>query len=648
MTASEYKKYYESAEFKQQYLYDGKDLGALCRKDAFQIKLWSPLADQVLLHLYKDGETSECSSFPMQKKEKGVWEYNSSTCGHGLYYDFTLLFGDQEVRSADPWAKASNCNGERSMVVDLSQTNPCGWEEDMERIHDEEQIIYEVHVKDFSYDKASGVPEKYRGKYKAFTLEGTTLDGKGIFPTCLDYLESLGITHVQLMPVYDFGSIDESGSEQEYNWGYDPKNYNVPEGSYATDPYRGEVRIKELKELVLALHKKKIGVIMDVVYNHTYSIDSWFNRTVPHYFYRQYEDGTYSNGSDCGNDVACERKMCRKYILESVLYWAEEYHIDGFRFDLMGLLDVELLNSIRKELDERYGKGKILLYGEPWSASESPMQEGYFPCKKENMHLLDKHIGVFSDGTRDSVKGHVFYEEVPGFVNGGIGLEKQILHAVCAWKDSDETFPVKAPSQIISYLSAHDNLTLWDKLMITMMPGKAFESKEQEVIRAYKMAAAICFTCQGRLFFQAGEEYGRTKFGDENSYKSSPEINQIGWNRTYENREILEYYRGLIAFRKRMSGLIDKSSRASERIFNQKICKDGVVSFGVKNDKNDAFTELFICYNSTKDEYLLTLSDENWMLLADEESSFYWKDPRMVSKEQKVSPVSVSIYGKRK
>lgn len=673
MTTKEYKEYYESKTFKEKYVYEGNDLGAACTKQGICFKLWSPFAEDVAVNLYKDGESRKFTSYPMVREEKGVWSCMAAGVGHGTYYDFTLEMNGETVKSYDPWARACNCNGGRSMAVDLSKTNPEGWETDRNWFEVKnrketnntaygvsgEQIIYEIHVKDFSYDKASGVPEAYRGKYKAFTLEGMSLRGEGRLPTCLDYLKELGITHVQLLPVYDYGSVDESGASSQFNWGYDPKNYNVPEGSYSTDPYNGEVRIRELKELIQSLHKHGIGVIMDVVYNHTYSLDSCFTRTAPYYYYRQNEDGSYSNGSDCGNDVACEREMCRKYILDSVLYWAEEYHMDGFRFDLMGLLDVGLLNDIRKALDEIYGKGRILVYGEPWSAADSPMAAGYVPCKKDAINLLDENVGVFCDNTRDAVKGHVFYEEVPGFVNGGTGLETDILRSVTGCvsgtidKEQDlnsaisSEFPVKAPSQIINYISAHDNMTLWDKLMVTMKPGQSFDTKDEEVIRAYKMAAAVYFTCQGRLFFLGGEESARTKYGDANSYKSPPEVNQIDWRRAYEYEEILEYYKGLIAFRKQMSGLTDKSAAAYQRVYDQAIPAPGVVTFCVRNNDTDKWKELFICYNSTEEGIEIWLPKGGWELLLDETSSVLWKQGETVEGSQVIAPVSVKIFGKR-
>lgn len=639
-----YKKYYESREFKEQYIYEGNDLGVVCTAISSSFKIWSPLADSITLNLYKDGsDDKKVRSFPMKRGKKGVWYYKIDKNCHGVYYDFTVEIDGIYTKTADPYAIACNCNGTRSMAVQLEKTNPDGWENDKAPEKTDEQVIYEIHIKDFSYDAASGVPKEYRGKYKAFTVEGTTLNGKGDKPTCLDYLEKLGITHVQLMPVFDFASVDEAKSES-YNWGYDPLNYNVPEGSYSTDPFHGEVRIKELKELVMSLHKHGIRVIMDVVYNHTFKTDSWFSRTAPYYFYRQNEDGTYSNGSACGNDFATEREMCAKYILESVMYWAKEYHMDGFRFDLMGLLDIELINQIRYELDKRFGKGEILLYGEPWNAGTSPMEKGHTPCLKENIQYLDKHVGIFCDNTRDAVKGHVFLANEPGFVNGGSNCEKDILNAVSAWSGIDGEFYAKAPSQIITYVSAHDNLVLWDKLFITLKPGKPFTNRFEEVVRANKMAAAVYFTCQGRIFFLGGEEAARTKLGDDNSYASGAKKNQIDWQRVYEYEDILSYYRGLIALRKQMPGFFDKSEYASRRIFGREILRKNMVKFYVDNTGN-AWDTLAVYYNSTSEKQKCKLPDGTWELLVDGNSSWLWKNPVQVQGTQEIEPVCVKLFG---
>ena len=684
MNSVELIKYYRSQEFKEQYLYEGTDLGVTCQEDETVFKIWSPMASGVWLNLYQNGEGAAYTQIAMEQQKQGVWEYRQNGNMHGIYYDYCIEHDGERVSTADPYAKACGCNGIRSMVVDLSKTNPEGWEQDQAPARKPENIIYEMHVKDFSYDPSSGVPEEYRGKYRGFALEGTTLNQDGVHPTCLDYVADLGITHVQLMPVYDYGSVDEAGDASLFNWGYDPWNYNAPEGSYSLDPNHGEVRIRELKELVMALHKKGLRVNMDVVYNHTFNADSWLSRTVPYYYYRINEDGSYSDGSACGNDVATEREMCGKYILESVLYWCREFHLDGFRFDLMGLMNVDLLNRIREALDREYGKGEKMLYGEPWSGGPTAMEEGFYPCLKANLKYLDEEVGAFCDNTRDAIKGHVFYEEVPGFVNGGKYLEEDILQSVKAWCGTKDGF-AKAPSQVLSYVSAHDNLTLWDKLVITLnqevedqadkkpefsssTPEESveayerpdnlsaikekldYEAMDKDVLRANKMAAAVTFTCQGNLFFLGGEEHGRTKLGDENSFQSSAEINRIDWNRVYEYEELVEYYRGLLRFRQLQPGLCDKTSHAGERIFKETILEDGLLHFSVENDADSPWKTLFIIYNNNKEEKTVKLPAGNWELLVDGESSRLWEAAKrtICSKKTNIMPVSVMILGKCK
>lgn len=470
-TALEWKKIYSSPDFHREYLYEGKlgffyeNMENVFRESVFRI--WSPFAEGVMIRFYRDGSEGDALAvYEMKRLEKGVWEYRTKEDLHGIYYDFALRIDGEVVISTDICAKACGINGKRSMAVDLRRTDPDGWDKDGAPENGTEQVIYETHVKEFSWDPAGGFPEEVRGKYRAFCCSDTTLHGDGVHPTGLSYLKELGVTHVQLMPVYDYGSVDEEGDPVQFNWGYDPMNWNVPEGSYSSDPARGEVRIRELKEAVQSLHRQGFRVIMDVVYNHTYSLDTAMQRTVPWYYYRVKEDGTLSNGSACGNDVASERPMCAKLILESVLYWAEEYHMDGFRFDLMGLLDVELMNRIRRALDERFGKGEKLVYGEPWAAGYTAMEKGFRQAVKNNVRHLDVNIGVFSDGTRDAVRGSVFRLKEPGFVSGAQGMEGAILNSAKAWQGKRGA-RMLAPSQTITYISAHDNQTLWDKLAET-------------------------------------------------------------------------------------------------------------------------------------------------------------------------------------
>lgn len=656
-------------EFDERYRYDGKDLGAVCKDGRTVFKVWSPLAESVELRLYRSGVSRAWLRKELKACDRGVWALEFPESLHGMYYDYLVRINGKERRTADPYATGCSCNGGRSMVVDLRQTDPEGFGEDASPEEGGERIIYELHIKDFSYDADSGVPEEYRGKYKAFTVpQGgvaeehlgeykafTVPQGAGredypmdsqhsadcaqsmdsLHPVGMEYLKRLGVTHVHLLPFFDYGSVDEAGGEDQFNWGYDPVNYNVPEGSFATDTGDGVVRIRECKEMIRALHRAGLRVVMDVVYNHTHEADSWLERTMPGYFTRRYEDGTLSDGSACGSDMAVGRAMVDNYIVESILYWAREYHLDGFRFDLMGLLTTELMNRIREELDAEFGPGEKLLYGEPWRANESPMEAGTHAALKANIARLHENIAVFSDDTRDVIKGDVFLPEVPGFVNGGKGLEKHVLEAVAGWRSNEEGFQPKSCSQVVNYISAHDNFTLWDKLLCTV--GKAlweksetkarpegwkekfYEEPIRELLDANKLAALICFTCQGHLFFQAGEEFGRTKFGDENSFRSAPEVNMLDWKRSLRFGELLDYYKGLIALRKKLPGLCDKSSRAAERITGRTVRREGVVSFFVDNggEGRAEWDKLLIVYNASDTPEPLELPEGQWEVLAD-------------------------------
>lgn len=642
-TANEWKQIYESLEFQRDYIYEGKDLGVMCTDAQTRFLLWSPFAERVQLCLYEAGEAVPAYAIhTMEQGDKGVWSYDISCNLHGVYYDYVLEIEGETISSADPYAKACGMNGKRSMVVELERTYPSGWEEDAAPKEEVERVIYEIHVKEFSWDPSGGYSKEARGTYKAFLETDTTLNGEEKQKTGISYLKELGITHVQLMPIYDYGSVDESSKDDPFNWGYDPVNYNVPEGSYSTDPGNGAVRIKEVKELIQSLHKQGFRVIMDVVYNHTYSLDSWFQRTVPWYYYRIHEDGSVSDGSACGNDVASERTMCGKYILESVLYWAEEYHIDGFRFDLMGLLDVELMNRIRKELDIRYGTGEKLLFGEPWAADKTAICKDTPQALKKNMFQLDENIGMFCDDTRDSIKGSVFELAESGFANGGKGLEADILNSVQAWCQVGKS-GIKAPSQVISYVSSHDNQTLWDKLTDTV---------EEEDLRrkVYRLVAGIYMTCQGNLFFLSGEEFARTKGGYENTYNAPIGLNKLDWKKAWEEEALVEYYKGLIALRKQLPGLCDKSKTAAKRISGRWKQK-GIVSFFVDNNSKVQPVEwetIQIIYNSKKTSEIRLLERGKWEILLDGKNSFLWKQPQIVQYNVLVEPVSVLILGKRK
>ena len=596
--------------------------------------LWSPVADEVKVLLYESGhEGSAYCTYPMTMSDDGTWKASVKEDLHGKFYTFNVKIDGKWLGDTPGiMAKAVGVNGQRAAILDLNTTDPEGWEQDLRPALDNyaDIIVYEMHHRDFSIDSVSGITNK--GKFLALTEQGTK-NSTGE-KTGIDHLVELGVNHVHILPSYDYASVDETQLDKaQYNWGYDPVNYNVPDGSYSTDPYNPSVRIKEFKQMVQALHKAGIRVVLDVVYNHTFNTEnSNFELTVPGYFYRFTKDGKLADGSGCGNETASDRAMMRKYMIQSVLHWVNEYHIDGFRFDLMGLLTVELMNRIRKELDEEFGAGEKILYGEPWRATDSPMEEGTTAALKVNVLDLDDGVAMFSDDVRDAIKGHVFFEELPGFINGGEHLEEKILGAVTAWCDNEEDeFHPKSCNQIINYISAHDNFTLWDKLVMSMHGGHGvnneyrenveeendpaiFTTKYEDVMEANKLGAFIYFTCQGHLFMQAGEEYGRTKFGDGNSYRSHPEINMMRWEQTVEFSDLLEYYKGLITLRKRMPGLCDKSKEAKDRITKRTVHGKKLVSFHVDNTSD---SELFVIYNANDSEEAVPMPEGNWTVLAD-------------------------------
>ena len=646
------RKLYDSKAFEAQYHTD-EALGALWAPAATRFALWAPTARQVSLSLYAEGTGGgPLLTVDLARGGRGVWEAVVEGDLDGRYYDFSVTDSEGVTRrTADPWARACGRDGARSMVIDLRRTDPAGWAEDAPPARGPEDIIWEVHVKDFSHDARSGVPAALRGKYKALTLTGTTLDGDGIHPTCLDYLKRLGVNYVQLMPVFDYGSVPEDDPEA-FNWGYDPVNYNVPEGSYATDPDDGAVRIRELKEAIQALHKNGFRVIMDVVYNHTYHLDSWLWRTEPWYFYRQNPDGSPADGSGCGNDLASERSMCARYILESVLYWAQEYHMDGFRFDLMALLDTQLMERIRAELDRAYGKGEKLVFGEPWSAHSSPMHRGAKPAGKRALPTLDENIGAFCDATRDLAKGHILHAERPGFVNGGSARLADLRAAVTGWAGAPGgRFAARAASQTINYLSSHDDWTLWDKLVLTMDPARQFDTPAPAVLRANRLAAAFCFGCQGRWFMLAGEEFGRTKQGLQNSFNASAALNQLDWARAWTGpwRDLADYYRGLIALRPQLPGLCSKGPDAPARLRSAWRPARLTAAFLLDNSgPASRWDALLLFYSAAGQPRPAALPDGQWQVLADPDSSFRWQEaaPALLAGQATLPAAGALILGR--
>ena len=638
---------FESEEFEREFLYDGP-LGPDYAPQGTHLRLWAPTALRVSVNLYRQGDGGFCiGTLPMERREKGTWTLYLPGDKHGLYYTFTVQTEEGTRETGDPYARAAGVNGVRSMIVDLKRTDPPGWAQDHRpQIPAARRVIWEVSVRDFSQDPDSGVPRRWQGKYLAFTLNSATLEGGSACPTGLNHLKRLGVSHVQLMPVFDFGSIDEAKPlRRQYNWGYDPTNYNLPEGSYSTDPFHGEVRIKEFKQMVQAIHRAGMGVVMDVVYNHTYRYENVLNDTVPYYFFRQNEDGTFSNGSGCGNEFASERSMAQRYLIDSVLYWAKEYHIDGFRFDLMGLYDVETMNLLRAELDKLPGGEEILMYGEPWQGGLSQLHR--YEANKNNLQMLSERIGIFCDDTRDAIKGSCFEARTPGYVQGRPGGFWDIGAAVAAWCRSDRLSP-RAPSQIISYVSAHDNFTLWDKLMLVRYKKPDFTANDTIALAQNRLAAGIYLTCMGTPFMQAGEEFARTKKGVGNSYRSPAALNQLDWKRASHYRGLVDYYRGLIALRSAFPrlGAGDMSSANAIEFFSLEPPLVGWQLDAVPGD-GAAWPTLLVFYNPTENYKTVPLPPGEWRLLCDGISSSLWRG-EVLTRQNKTSllPYSATILGR--
>ena len=645
-TPAQWKTLFENVPFHRENYYTGP-LGPDYAPGGTCLRLWAPTAEAVTVTLYHKGDGGAVlGTEPLVRGAHGVWSIWLPGEQHGRYYTFAVTVDGITRETGDPYARAAGVNGVRSMIVDLARTAPSGWERDVRpNIPPAQRAVWEVSVRDFSQDAASGVRPAWRGKYMAFTQQGTTLHGDGIHPTCLNYLKRLGVKYVQLMPIFDFGSVDEAKPLlRQYNWGYDPTNFNVPEGSYSTDPTRGEVRIRECREMIAALHAAGIGVVMDVVYNHTYRTENPLNNTVPYYFFRQNADGSFSNGSGCGNEFASERPMARRYLIDSILYWAKEYHIDGFRFDLMGLYDAESINAVRAALDALPGGRDILLYGEPWQGGASQLHR--YEANKANLAMLNERVGIFCDDTRDAIKGGCFDAREPGYVEGKPGSFWDIGAAVAAWCRSDR-LPPHAPSQIVSYVSAHDNFTLWDKLLCVRYEKPEFTARDTVALAQNRLAAGIYLTSFGLPFMQAGEEFARTKKGVGNSYRSSPTLNRLDWNRAEQYHALVDYYRGLLALRAAFPrlGSTDRHAPEALQFFALEQPLVGWTLPAVWGD-GAAWSALCVFYNPTETACTVPLPAGQWKLLSDGTSSSLWRgQSRVFTNKAPLAPYSATILG---
>lgn len=632
-------------------VYTGNDLGAVYSPKMTRFKVWAPEAESVKLNLYKQGEGDNLiEQHIMKKSANGTYVFEKQGDCNGIYYTYTVVNHGEEQEAVDPYTKAAGVNGQRGMVINLAKTNPQGFELDGYRNpeHITDAIIYEGSVRDFTMDESSGV--FHNGKFLGLTEANTTNHfGEA---TALDYISGLGVTHVQILPAFDFETVDEKNQKAQYNWGYDPDNYNVPEGSYAVSPYDGAVRIQEMKQMVLALHSRGIGVIMDVVFNHTYRRDdSNLQKIVPGYYYRSDETG-YTNGSGCGNEVASDRPMVQKLIVDSLIYWAKEYHIDGFRFDLMGVLDIDTMNVIAERLKEI--RPDIYLYGEGWNGGPSSLTEEKRAFKAGAKKMPG--IGMFNDDIRDTIKGSVFYDDHLGFVNGGTHLENALRYGITGAVahpqvdyDAYGSKPwAKEPGQSINYVSCHDNYTLWDKLSVSC--PEASEEKKKAMNR---LCAAIVFTSQGVPFIQAGEEFLRSKplpekkgFA-ENSYNMPDEVNSIKWDNIHEYPDMIAYYKGLMELRKAHPVF----RMQSEAEMTQNLCflsdtPENVVAYLLKGKGADDTPEnILVIFNGNDEEILYNLPEGKWKILVDDKTAGA-DGKKIISEKADVEPLSALVLEK--
>lgn len=609
-TNTEIGKVIRSEDFDKLFYYSGNDLGNIYTPQHTKFRVWAPTASEAKLVTYKKWNDKIGTEINMQQGEKGTWKAELKGNQKGLFYTYKVKIGDKWTEAVDPYARAASVNGDKGVVIDLNETNPKKWKANKKPKfkNPEDAIIYELHVRDLSIQPESGIKQK--GKYLGVTEKGTK--GPEGVKTGLDHMKDLGVTHVQLLPIFDYASVNEETlNEPQYNWGYDPKNFNVPEGSYSTNPYEPTVRITELKQMIQVLHDNNLRVVMDVVYNHMYNAaESNFHKLVPGYYYRYNEDGTFANGTGVGNDTASERKMMRKFMVDSVTYWAKEYNLDGFRFDLMGIHDYETMNEIRKAVDQI--DPSIILHGEGWDLHTPLAAE--LKANQKNAEKM-KGIAHFNDNIRDGLKGSVFEEKENGFVNGKQNMEDRIKKGITAGIDYDtNSSTYQDPEQVLTYVEAHDNHTLWDKLELTN-PGDSAEVRKQ----MHKLSSSILLTSQGIPFLHAGQEFMRTKYGDHNSYKSPDSINQMDWLRRAAYNNEVDYMKGLIDLRKKYPAFRMTSTEQIKKHISFIDAPKNVIAYSIDGKGNGNKNENFmVAHNANREAIDITLPSKGpWKVLVD-------------------------------
>lgn len=601
---------YSTSAFEEAYTYTGNDLGAFWSPEGTTFRVWAPTAEQVRVAFYHSGYPEDNYPhhvFPMEKSTQGTWVLECPGCWHNLYYTYLVTVEGCTREATDPYGIASGPNGYRSYVSDFSGVDPDGWDSDRDPNGGNpitDAIIYELHVRDFSMRRSGRISN--HGKYPALTKNGRTTSQGAV--TGLDHIKNLGVTHIHLMPIFQYGYTNECIGKPQYNWGYDPVLFNVPEGSYSTDPFDPLVRIREVKEMVKGLHDNGLSVIMDVVYNHVYDAESFnFNRIVPGYFSRIDSEGNYSNGSCCGNDTASERSMVRKYIVDSVNYWADAYHIDGFRFDLAGLLDVQTLQEVIRTVHERHPN--VIFYGEGWQMNTRLTKPALPLAVQENAYLLPG-FAFFSDNIRDMLRGSIFDSSAPGFVSGGYASREDLENnfmGMPAWAPQ--------PCQCVNYVSCHDNNTLFDRITLAA-PEASFETR----VKMNNLAAAFSLLSQGVPFFLAGEEMLRTKQNHagrflDNTYRAPDLINSLKWEtlNQKEYQDTVAYYRGIIALRKAHPVLRLQTREAVQNAVHPiRYPNERVATFHITGQGE----ELFILFNSDTRDVTVPLPEGIWEIHA--------------------------------
>ena len=582
------------------YYYEGEDLGCTLTDTNTVFKFWSPLADSIELCIYNDYKEDEKKVFNMMKDEYGVWTKVIEENLEGKYYTFIATVDNKVNEGVDPYAKALSVNGEKAAIVNMIHTNPVGFinHKRPEKLYGTDSVIYELSVRDISSDISSGIINK--GKFLGITEENT-FSNNGT-KTGLSHIKDLGVTHVQLMPIYDFSSIDETlPQDEQYNWGYDPANYNAPEGSYGTDPYNPICRIKELKKAIQVLHENGISVIMDVVYNHMYDVmKSGFHKLMPGYYFR-YNNGNLSDESMCGNAVASENAMVRKFIVDSVKHWALEYQIDGFRFDLMGLIDVDTMNAVREEMNKI--DSDIIIIGEGWDMNSILSSDKR--AIQRNAYKL-KDIGFFNDTTRDVLRGNTFSLYEKGFLNGGQNKETDVKKTIVGgikYSEAINTWGDVNPNQVVNYVECHDNHTLYDKLKLTI-------NDEDKIKYMHRLGTSIVLLSQGIPFIHSGQEFLRIKNGIDNTYNSRDEINKIDWFRKYENMDTVEYVKGLIKLRKEYSAFRMKTVDEIKDSLKFIDAPANSVAYKLINLNDSDAKEIIVIHNANESDIEVNLSSK--------------------------------------